>query len=67
MVVKLRLKIFKLEECILSDYWRKIVIKYNISVNGVKKIIPNLSCKDKHDRIVELGIRLTIHRVLIFK
>ena len=34
------------EESILSDQCREIVNKHNISVGGVKKLVPNLSYKN---------------------
>ena len=59
----------------LSDYYRKITNKYEIKVDDVKKLIPNLGDKTNyvvHYRNLQLclplGIKLVkIHKVLKFK
>ena len=58
----------------LSDYCKKIAIKYNISTGLVHKLIPTLSNKEKYvlhyrnlQMYIDLGMKLTkIHRVLEF-
>ena len=58
----------------LSDYCKKIAIKYNISTGLVHKLIPTLSNKEKYvlhyrnlQMYIDLGLKLKkIHRVLEF-
>lgn len=38
----------EIKENMLSDYHRKIANKYNISVSGVKKLLPSLGNKSKY-------------------
>ena len=59
---------------LLSDYCKQLQTQFNIKVEGVKKLIPNLKSKKSYvlyyknlKQYIELGLKVTkVHRVLEF-